>query len=84
MFKWNVAIKVNKFVELGLWQSLILLDYHNPAVWFHVLDCRKNWNSILEKFQKKVVKRIRGNEDTEYKSQLRLLNILPQAMFIQF
>ena len=38
---------------------------------------------ILEKYQKKVVKWITGNKDTEYKSQLRLLYILPLPMFIQ-
>ena len=52
------------------------------AVWFHVLDWRKNCNSISEKVLKKVIKWITGTKDTENKSQLRLLNILPLPMFI--
>ena len=48
-----------------------------------MLDCRKNWNSNSGKVSKKVVRRITGIKETEYKSQLRLLIVLPLTMFIQ-
>ena len=80
MLKRNVATKVNTIVKLGLYKSWILpvLLYD-----FTCLTAGRTEIQILEKFQKKVVKWITGNEDTEYKSQLRLLNILPLPMFIQ-
>ena len=49
-----------------------------------MLACRKNWNSHSGKIFEKVVKWITGNEDTEYKNQLRLLKKLPLPIFIQF
>ena len=72
MLKRNVATKVNTFVKLGLYKSLILpvLLYR-----FTCLTAGRTEIQILEKFQKKVVKWITGNKDTEYKNQLRLLNI---------
>ena len=80
MLKRNVATKVNTFVKLGLYKSLIL-----PVLLygFTCLTAGRTEIQILEKFQKKVVKWITGNKDTEYKNQLRLLNILPLPMFIQ-
>ena len=80
MLKRNVATKLNTFVKLGLYKSLI------PPVLLYSCTCLTAGRTeiqILEKFQKKVVKWITGNKDTEYKSQLRLLNILPLPMFIQ-
>ena len=80
MLKRNVATKVNTFVKMGLYKSLIL-----PVLLygFTCLIAGSTEIQILEKFQKKVVKWITGNKDTEYKSQLRLLNILPLPRFIQ-
>ena len=80
MFNRNVATKVNTFVKLGFYKSLILpvLQYG-----FRCLTAGRTEIQILEKFQKKVVKWITGNKDTEYKSQLRLYNILPLPTFIQ-
>ena len=51
---------------------------------FTCLTAGRTEIQILKKFQKKVVQWITGNEDTEYKGQLRLLNILLLPMFIQF
>ena len=80
MLKRNVATKVNTFVKLGLYKSLIL-----PVLLYGLtcLTAGRTEIQILEKFQKKIVKWMTGNKDTEYKSQLRLLNVLPLPMFIQ-
>ena len=80
MPKRNVATKENTFVKFGLYKSLILsvLLYG-----FACLTAGTTEIHNLEKFQKNVVKWKTGNKDTEYKSQLRLLNILPLPMFIQ-
>ena len=80
MLKRNVATKVNTFVKWGLYKSLIL-----PVMLygFTCLTAGRTEIQILEKFHQKVVKWITGNKDTEYKSQIRLLNILPLPMFIQ-
>ena len=79
MLKRNIAIKLNTFVKLGLYKSLIL-----PVLLygFRGLTAGRTENQT-GKVSKKVVKRITGNKDTECKSQLRLLNILPLPMFIQ-
>ena len=62
MLNRNVATKVNKFVKLGLFRSLIL-----PVLLygFTCLTVRRTEIQILEKFQKNVVKWITGNKDTE-------------------
>ena len=81
MLKRNVATKVNTFVKLGLYKFLIL-----PVLLygFTCLTARRTEIQILEIFKKKVVKWITGKKDTDYKRQLRLLNILPLPMFIHF
>ena len=62
MLKRNVENKVNTFVKLGLYKSLIL-----PVLLygFTCLTAGGTEIKILEKFQKKVVKSITGNKDTE-------------------
>ena len=50
----------------------------------HLIICKISRNDLrrLERFQKKVLKWITGN-DSDYTEQLRLLNILPMALFLQ-
>ena len=77
MLKRNNAIKVNTFVKLRLYKSLI---FRVLLYGFTCLTSGRTEIQILEKFQKKVVNCITGNKDTENRIQLRLLNILPLPM----
>ena len=76
LIKWNVRTVVKQ----GLYKSLTLL-----LLLYGFTCVRSRIASILalEKFQKKVVKWIAGNRDSEYKMQFWLLNILSLSMFFQ-
>ena len=76
----NGAYKVNTFVKLGLYKSILLpiLTYGSHCAKFLGKDLEK-----LELFQKKVVKWICGKHCQKYTDQLRMLNILPLPMFLQ-
>ena len=73
-------MKVQTLVKLGLYKSLILpvLLYGFACVFASRADLH-----LLENFQKKVVGWITGNKTMSYRSQLKILNILPLPMFLQ-
>ena len=75
----NLEFKVKMRIKLGLYKSLTL-----PVLTYGLIICNFSRNDLgrLEKFQKKVLKWIRGNGSV-YTEQLRLLNILPLALFLQ-
>ena len=75
----NVAVKVQTLIKLGLYKSLILpvLLYGFACVFASRADLY-----LLENFQK-VVRWITGNEVMSYRSQLKILNILPLPTFLQ-
>ena len=66
-------------IKLGLYKSLIL-----PVLTYGIIICNISRSDLgrLERFQKKVLKWITRN-DSDYTEQLRLLNILPLALFLQ-
>ena len=75
----NAAFKVNTFIKLGLYKSLIL------PILLYGLDCLtvvKYEHQSLQKLQRKAVKWIKGQYE-DYTNQLRLLNILPLPMYLQ-
>ena len=76
----NVAVKVQILVKLGLYKSLILpvLLYGFACVFASRADLH-----LLENFQKKVVRWITGKKTMSYRSQLKILNIVPLPMFLQ-
>ena len=76
----NVAVKVQTFVKLGLYKSLILpmLLYGFACVFTSRADLH-----LLENYQKKVVRWITGNKTMSYLSQMKILNILPLPMFLR-
>ena len=80
LLRRNVAVKVQTLVKLGLYKSLILpvLLYGFACVFASRADLH-----LLENFQKKVVGWITGNKTMSYRSQLKILNILPLPMFLQ-
>ena len=66
-------------IKFGLYISLIL-----RVLTYGLIICKISKNDLgrLESFQKKVLKWITG-KDSDYTEQLRLLNILPMALFLQ-
>ena len=66
-------------MKLGLYKSLLL-----PVLTYGLIISNISRNDLgrLERFQKKVLKWITGN-DSDYTEQLRLLNILPLGLFLQ-
>ena len=74
----NLEFKVKMPIKLGLYKSLIL-----PVLTYGLIICNISRNDLgrLERFQKKVLKWITGN-DSVYTEQLRLLNILLLALFL--
>ena len=80
LLRRNVAVKIQTFVELGLYKSLILpvLLYNFACVFASREDLH-----LLEKAQKKVLRWITGNKTMSYLGQLKVLNILPLPMFLQ-
>ena len=76
----NVAVKVQTLSKLGLYKSLILpvLLYGFSYIFTSRIDLHQ-----LENFQRNVVRWINGKKTKNYLSQLRILNILPLAMFLQ-
>ena len=73
----NLEFKVNKMrIKLGLYKFLIL-----PVLTYGETICNIDLGR-LERFHKKVLKWIRENT-SDYTEQLRLLNILPLALFLQ-
>ena len=80
LLRRNLSAKLNTFVKLGLYKSLIL------PVLLYGLSCThisRGDQLQLERFQKKVIRWITGNKTGVYINELRLLNILPLPMFIQ-
>ena len=75
----NLEFKVKMRIKLGLYKSLIF-----PVLTYGLIICNNSRSDLgrLERFQKKVLKWITGN-DSDYTEQLRLLNILPRALFLQ-
>ena len=75
----NLEFKVKMRIKLGLYKSLIHL-----VLSYGLIICNISRNDLgrLERFQKEVLKWIMGN-DSDYTEQLRLLNILPLALFLQ-
>ena len=75
----NLEFKIKMLIKLGLYKSLIL-----PVLTYGLTVCNISRNDFgrLEKFQKKVLKWIKGN-DSDYTEHLRLLNILTLALFLQ-
>ena len=76
----NVTVQVKPLIKLGLYKSLIL------PVLLDGFTCKNPSRSELqnfERFQKKTVKWITGNNGVNYISKLRLLNLLPSPMFLQ-
>ena len=76
----TIALKIQTLVKLGLYKSVIfpVLLYGFSSVSASRADLH-----LLENFQKKVVRWITGNKTMSYRSQLKILNILPQPMFKQ-
>ena len=75
----NLEFTVKMRIKLGLYKSLIL-----PVLTYGLIICNISRNDLgrLERFQEKVLKCITVN-DSDYTEQLRLLNILPLALFLQ-
>ena len=75
----NLEFNVKMRIKLGLYKSLIL-----PVLTYGLIICNISRSDLgrLERFQQKVLKWITG-KDSDYKEQLRLLNILPLALFLQ-
>ena len=76
----NVAYQISRQVKLGLYKSLILpiLTYG-----FHCYSPNRTDLNRLERFQRKAIKWIMGNQSDDYKRQLSTLNLLPLPMFLQ-
>ena len=75
----NLEFKVKTRIKLGLYKSLIL-----PVLTYGLVICNISRSDLrrLERFQKKVIKWITRN-DSDYTEQVRLLNILPLALFLE-
>ena len=75
----NLEFNVKLRIKLGLYKSFIL-----PVLPYGLIIRNISRSDLLrlERFQKKVLKWITGN-DFNYTEQLRLLNILPLALFLQ-
>ena len=75
----NLKFKVKMRIKLGLYKSLIL-----PVLTYGLIFCNISRNDLgrLERFQKKALKWITGN-DSDYTEQLRYFHILPLALFLQ-
>ena len=75
----NLEFKVKMRIKLCLYKSLILSVLTSSLI---ICNISRNDLGRLERFQKKVLKWITGNY-SDYTEQLRLLNILPLALFLQ-